>query len=486
MNTKISDFKISAQEESVFNTTATASLCPVCLGRIPARREQLGNSVYLVKECPEHGSFKTVLWRGGIDFSSWLRPKKPSPPGPNNNPSSKGCPFDCGLCVNHSQHTCTALLEITQACNLHCPICFAGATPDTSAGKKTDPSLERIGFFYDRIMEMSGPCNIQLSGGEPTVRDDLTEIIKLGRTKNFPFLQLNTNGLRLAASPDYSHSLKEAGLSSVFLQFDGLDRATHLALRGRDLRLIKEQAIKHCRDAGLAVVLVPTLIPGINDHELGRITKYGASFSPTVRGVHFQPISYFGRFPKAPADKDRLTLPEILELLEKQLEGEISRESFTPPGCEHSLCSFHGNFLIEEDGSLKPLGQGPNNAKKCCSTGEVQQEIVSLPSAREGRKKSVAFTARQWAMPSRKAIKESTHTDTQQGGDDLDKFLARARTHTFSISAMAFQDVWNLDLERLQGCCIHVVSPDGKLIPFCAYNLTSQSGQSLYRPQVQP
>ncbi|MGD9949890.1 MAG: radical SAM (seleno)protein TrsS [Desulfobulbus sp.] len=455
--------------------SSTASLCPVCLKRIAAIREQQGDAVYLLKRCPEHGTFRTVIWRGSVPFSTWLRPKKASTPRQAFTAVDRGCPFDCGLCPSHGQHTCTALIEITNRCNLRCPVCFADAG-EGEAQADVEPSLEQIGVLYDRVLAGSGPSNIQLSGGEPTMREDLAEIIRLGRSKGFDFIQLNTNGIKLAAKSSYAQGLKEAGLSSVFLQFDGLSSATHLALRGRDLRTIKEQAILNCGAAGLGVVLVPTLVPGINTAEVGAIVAYGACFAPTVRGVHFQPISYFGRFPQAPADRDRLTLPEVVELIESQSKGSIRRDHFAPPACEHALCSFHGNFLVQEDGSLIPLG----SRTACCSTGEPK-EIPAL----EGRKKSVAFTARQWSCPPLPMASEAERGcgcgDQPAPEDDFDRFLARARTHTFSLSAMAFQDVWNLDLERLQGCCIHIVSPEGNLIPFCAYNLTSNQGAPLYR-----
>jgi hypothetical protein len=465
-------------ERQTKQLSSTASLCPVCLRRVPAVREQQGDAVYLVKHCPQHGNFRTVIWRGPVDFSTWLRPKTPSMPQLSFTAVDQGCPFDCGLCPEHGQHTCTALIEITSRCNLHCPVCFADA--GSTKNKKDEPSLSRIGFLYDRIMAASGPCNIQLSGGEPTMRTDLPKIIALGRDKGFPFLQLNTNGLYLAEDPNYAKILKKAGLSSVFLQFDGLCSATHMTLRGRDLTAVKEQALLHCQAAGLAVVLVPTLVPGVNTHEVGAIIDYAIRFAPTVRGVHFQPVSYFGRMRKDPADEDRLTLPEVLQLLEEQSEGAISAENFSPPACEHALCSFHGNFLIKENNTLLSLGHGKT---ACCSGGEPQAVI---PSALDGREKSVAFTARQWSLPQLSLIpiaaEPSSRTGKQpQAKDDLDRFLARARTHTFSISAMAFQDVWTLDLERLRGCCIHVVSPEGGLIPFCAYNLSSTLGKTLYR-----
>ncbi len=464
-------------ERPIHLLSSTASLCPHCLRRIPAIREQQGDTVYQVKQCSQHGTFRTVIWRGSQPFSTWVRPKRPSVPSRAFTAIQDGCPFDCGLCPDHGQHTCTALIEITQRCNLHCPVCFADAGAEAERGD--DLSLERIGFLYDRVLAASGPCNIQLSGGEPTVRDDLPAIIALGLGKGFSFIQLNSNGVRLAGDASYAVTLKEAGLASVFLQFDGLSSATHIALRGRDLSAVKEQALLHCQAAGLAVVLVPTLVPGINTHEVGAIIDYAVRFAPTVRGVHFQPVSYLGRFPEALADEDRLTLPEVLQLIEEQSGGALRAEHFAPPTCEHALCSFHGNFLVEEGGALMPLG---NRQAVCCSSGEPK---AAVPSALEGREKSVAFTARQWSLPMAAAPSTCASKQKPQPQDDMDRFLARARTHTFSLSAMAFQDVWNLDLERLQGCCIHVVSPAGNLIPFCAYNLTSSTGESLYRGVLQ-
>ncbi|MBU0962195.1 MAG: radical SAM protein [Proteobacteria bacterium] len=448
--------------------SSTKSICPVCLKRLSAVREKHGDDVYLVKKCFEHGEFKTIIWRGPLSFASWKRPKKASSPRHTFTKSERGCPHDCGLCPSHGQHTCTALIEITTRCNLRCKVCFADAGSNTAA----DPSLDKIAFFYDRLMQASGSCNVQLSGGEPTVRDDLADIVRLGREKGFSFLQLNTNGIRLAEDAAYAKSLKDAGLSSVFLQFDGLSDEVHLALRGRALAEIKEMAIVNCALAGLGVVLVPTIVPGVNTQELAGIIDYAARFSPTVRGVHFQPVSYFGRYPEPPQDSARITLPEILMHIEGQTNGEIPARLFSPPSCEHALCSFHANFLVQEDHSLKGITSWQQN---CCAAIEKKGEI---PAAVVGREKSVTFTARQWSAPS--ACKCSP-AEVPENEDELDFFLRRAKTHTFSISGMAFQDAWNLDIERLQGCCIHVVSPEGNLIPFCAYNLTSSQGRGLHR-----
>lgn len=441
----------------------TESVCPECLARIPAARVLDGGDVYLEKQCPEHGSFRAVLWRGVPAYMTWARPKIPAYPPVSFTAVEKGCPFDCGLCPDHRQQTCTALLEVTQRCNLRCAFCFASS----AEGADADPPIETVDGWYRRILESRGPCNIQLSGGEPTLRDDLPEIVALGRSLGFEFIQVNTNGLRLASDPAYVAALKEAGLASVFLQFDGTDDAIYRRLRGRALFAEKQAAIDACAAYELGVVLVPTLVPGVNVPAIGAILEFAVSRAPVVRGVHFQPVSYFGRYPQAPADEDRVTIPEVIRAIEAQTQGAIRAKSFVPPGCENALCSFHGNFVVMPDGSLHPWSQ----RKSCGCSCEAER-------ADEGAKKARNFVAAYWSAPAPVTAVPSSDGPSL-GGWDL--FLQRAQTHAFCISGMAFQDAWTLDLERLRDCCIHTISPDGRIIPFCAYNLTNRAGQSLYR-----
>lgn len=448
-------------EAQVISTTE--SVCPVCLSRIPAQRVRLGGDVYLRKTCPEHGTFQTILWRGEPDYAAWVRPKIPAYPAQPFTPVIRGCPFDCGLCADHRQQTCTALLEVTQRCDLRCPFCFASAGVDPPP----DPNLETLEYWFRRLLESGASANIQLSGGEPTMRDDLPDIVALGRSLGFTFIQLNTNGVRLARDADYVQRLKQAGLSSVFLQFDGTSDSVYKTLRGVNLLDRKRAAIAACAANNLSVILVPTLVPGVNTGEMGNIIRLALEYFPTVRGVHFQPVSYFGRFPKPPTDAERFTIPEIIRAVEDQTGGLIKPEHFTTSGCENALCSLHGNFVVMPDGTLRPWTQRSSNG--CCTP---------QPAA-EGAEKARRFVSQFWSAGSSTVAIDSIGAFSQ-----WDDFLARTRTHTFCISGMAFQDAWNLDLERLRDCCIHVVSPDGRLIPFCAYNLTSQSGRAMYRGQV--
>ena len=450
---------------------AADSVCPECLKRIPAGKVFEGDNVFLEKHCPEHGLFSVKIWDGKPDYYGWNKVKIPSRPAVCLTEISKGCPFDCGLCAEHRQQSCCVLLEITDRCSLRCPVCFASSGTD----HLDDPDMETIRGWYRMLLDNGGPFNIQLSGGEPAMRDDLPEIISLGISMGFSFIQMNTNGIRIAQEPGYAKQLSEAGLSCVFLQFDGMDDKIHRYLRGADLMSIKLKVIENCAEAGLGVVLVPTLIPGINTGNIGEIIKFAIDNLPYIRGVHFQPISYFGRFPDN--NSERITIPEIIREIEIQTGGALKTENFIPPGGENSYCSFHGNFIQMPDGLLKPWAQKQESA--CCS---------KPLTASEGSKKAKQFVAKQWASPccgreNGAGVLKKEDQSVKQGinTDSLDIFLERVKTHTICISGMAFQDAWTLELDRLKDCLIHVVSRDGKLIPFCAYNLTSSTGRSIYR-----
>ncbi|MBN1811777.1 MAG: radical SAM protein, partial [Anaerolineae bacterium] len=363
---------------------STESVCPECLARIPARQVMRGDDVYLLKICPEHGEFAAVVWRGEPAYSSWVRPKIPAYLRNPFTPVDRGCPYDCGLCPDHRQHTCTALLEVTQRCDLGCPFCFA------SSGDRTpDPVIEVVEGWYRRLLDAGGPYNIQLSGGEPCKRDDLPEIVALGRSLGFEFIQVNTNGVRLARDAGYLRRLRDAGLASVFLQFDGTENDIYRALRGRQLLADKCAAIERCAECGLGVVLVPTLVPGVNTHNIGDIVLFALEQLPAVRGVHFQPVSYFGRYPRTPGDGDRVTIPEVIRAIETQTDGLVPRDAFKPSGCENARCSFHANLVLMPDGSLASWTHHDAEAACCCKP----------KPADEGAARTRAFTARHWSHP---------------------------------------------------------------------------------------
>ena len=453
----------------------TRSLCPVCLKRIDATRRKQNQEVWLDKHCSLHGDFSTRIWQGPPFWDDWQRPKKPAAEGPGYQPVSKGCPFDCGLCRDHRQRSCTVLIDVTQRCNLVCPVCFASST--RKGGTAKDPGLDELRRRFKSVFEMSPGSNIQLSGGEPTLRDDLPEIVRICKQEGFNFVQVNTNGIRMAQDKPYVESLAKSGLNSIFFQFDGTTDDIFLKLRGKALLETKLSVIEQCEKTNLGVVLVVTVVPGVNDDNLGAILDLAVKNSPVIRGVHFQPISYFGRFPTAPGPGDRITLPELMRAIEAQSRKTFPADYFSPSGCENAMCSFSARFLVQSDHSIHPLvpvWQG------CCGTMEP---------AEEGAKKSIAQTARQWSGSPRSMAPSVEDAATQvldltgkKNPIDLDQFLRQVPARTLTVSAMAFQDAWTLDLDRVRECCIHVADDRNRLIPFCLYNLTSMSGKGLYRP----
>lgn len=460
-------------ERSVLS--ATESLCPICLRRIAAQRVAEGEDVYLCKCCPDHGEFKTVIWRGLESYASWGGQSRTAARPPIcGSAVERGCPFDCGLCPDHRQHTCCVVLDVTERCNLACPVCFASA----GASCKPDPAADEVVSWCRGLLELGGPFNLHLSGGEPTVRPDLPEIIRRVRALGFTYIQLNTNGVRVARDPGYAEELKEAGLTCLFLQFDGVSDDVFQAIRGKALLDIKLEAIANCGRAQLGVVLVPTLVPGVNTPQIGEILRTAIRLAPTVRAVHFQPVSYFGRYPAGRTDNDRITFPEVIRLIEQQTEGTFKAGEFYPASGENPYCSFHGKFWLDAEKRVTPAPR-PQVSSCCAPAAEPSSATLVQLGGSEGVRRAQRFVAQHWSYPA-----ELAHVDRRAAGgldtSSFDQFLADKKV-SLSISAMAFQDVWNLDLERLRECFLHVLSKEQKLVPLCAYNLTGALGQTLYR-----
>ena len=415
----------------------TRSVCPVCLRGLPAQLiSGPEGMVTMEKHCPDHGDFSVPVWRGLADFDAW-RGQVP----PLGTWEGEVCPANCAKCAAHPQGSCCVLLEVTRRCNLHCRFCFAGED-------LPEPGLSALCAAADEILSHGKPL-IQLSGGEPTVREDLPQLISHIRSGGGRWVQLNSNGLRLAEDPDYAKTLAEAGLSIVFLQFDAADDGVYEALRGRPLLDIKYQAIENCGRAGLGVTLVPTVVRGVNDHLIGHIVRAGVALAPVVRGVHFQPVSYFGRVPGLPAADSRYTLDELIAALETQ--AGIPAAHIAPSRCDHPACGLHAAFTIDDAGQLLPL-----------TTRRAAQEGEGCCCGTVSPAQNRAYIGARWSAAPAAA-------DAPEGS--LDALLDQVGRRGFTITAMAFQDAGNLDVERLRRCSLHVYDR-GHLTPFCARYLT--------------
>jgi 7,8-dihydro-6-hydroxymethylpterin dimethyltransferase len=436
----------------------TKSLCPECLERIPAEIIRMEDEIHLLKTCRRHGRFSTLIWREqeGLRYDDWNQPDSSGFRDQPITDKDQGCPYDCGLCPDHKQQTCCVLIEVTDRCNLDCSYCFARQEQHV----RPDPSFEEILAGFQFLSSRKLP-NIQLSGGEPTLRRDLPQIIEAAKKMGIAYIQLNTNGLRLGMENGYARYLADQGLSCVFLQFDGTCDSIYQKLRGRSFLDIKMAAVENCGAADLGVVLVPTLVSGVNTDHIGKIIDYAVSRSPIVNGVHFQPVSFLGHYPESPDNQDRITLPDVLSQIELQTDGRFLKKHFSPSESKHPHCTFHGNFVIMPDGKITVLSS-ESGEKPCCAK-KFRRQPAQIDQD---------FIARRWTRkPSNRNFFPTADTP---GMGEWETLVDRINTHGFVLSGMAFQDKWNVDLERLKHCSLHVLSRDHRLIPFCSYYVNPQ------------
>ena len=466
------------------------SICPVCEKPIKAYYTERDGMVFFEKRCEEHGEFRALVSNCAEDYLDWV--KHPVVNIPPKTAMSKGseqdeCPLHCGTCENHLQTACCVLIDITERCNQHCPFCFARAEMD--AEDSGEPSLEELEAKFDLLVQLGEerPFNIQLSGGEPTVRDDLPDIIRLAKSKGFEYIQINSNGRRIARESGYAKALKQAGASVIFMQFDGTTDEIYMQMRGEPLFEEKKKAIENCRKAGLPVTLVPTVARNVNLDNIGAMMDFLLDNIAVVKGIHFQPVSFFGRHPD-PEHENRVTMFDVLHEIENQCPG-FHYEDFCPIATGHTLCCFYSTYLKEKDGIKCMVSKAEKEAGiSCCDT---QQASCCCGEADplEIIKKDRDFVLNKWDLPEEpesggQGCCCSCGTDDPAAGEaescccgedgeaimDLDQFLTYYKQNTFTVTGMAFQDSSNLDAERLKRCRVQVLYQDNRLVPFCGYN----------------
>ncbi len=472
------------------------SLCPECLEKIEGIKYVEDGKVYLKKECNIHGSFTTLISRDVehyIQMEECFDVDRAKAREPLTD-TLHGCPFDCGLCPSHKQDTCLAVVEITDRCNMKCTYCFANSSMDASL----DPDMDTIRTMFETVKKCQNePTCIQISGGEPTLRDDLPEIISMGKQVGITHIELNTNGVRIAGDQDYFDRIASAGLDAIYLGFDGVSDDVYLQRTGRKLFDVKKEVINKCEKAGIGVVLVPLVAGNYNLHEVGRIIDFAASRVPTVRGVHFQPVFYSGRSPDDMEGK--VTILDLLEEIEKQTSGQLKVTNFTPSLMPHAHCGATCLTLIENDGYL-PLTNISLGAAKSASdvASKTKKSIMGRWKGLEKDKEAKSSCGDLLVKSSccekplsdltvKGSCCEKPLTDVlpEKSGSKLANgwadFIEMSKNTYLTISAMAFQDVWSYEQDRIENCCIHVVTQDGRFIPFCNYNMTSCNGQFMYR-----
>ena len=433
----------------------TRSICPKCLAPIDAQVLLMDGRVVMRKECPDHGRFEALL---SSDAEMYLRSLPYNKPGTAPLQYSTqvvdGCPRDCGLCPDHQQHTCLALIEVNSHCNLDCPICFANAQPGFSL---TMAQVERM---LDRFLELEGePEVVQFSGGEPTIHPQILPMLRMAKEKGIAVFMLNTNGIRIAKDDRFLAGLADIQ-PTVYLQFDGFSAQTHQAIRGVELLPLKLKALDRLAQAKLDVVLVPAIEKGINHDEIGAIVKFGIEH-PAVRGIAFQPVTHSGRF--APFDPlDRETLADVIHGIEEQTDGLFVASDFIPVPCCHPTCRS-ATYAYVENGGVTPIPRVVEVDKYLDyitnrTLPDIQPELLG---ALEGL----------WSASAVPGSDKAAHR-LQCASCNLSfpNETAYLKTHVFMIVVQSFANPYTMDLQALRKCCIGELVPDGRMVPFCAFN----------------
>lgn len=473
----------------------TKSLCPKCLKILPAFIFERDNKVWIKKTCPKHGEIEDLYWG---NYEMYKRASKWAHDGKgieNPNTEIKGlCPKSCGLCKIHKSHTALANIVVTNRCDLQCFYCFFYAK---AMGYVYEPSLEQIRMMLRKMREEKPvPANAcQLTGGEPCMRDDIIDIIKITKQEGFDHVQLNTNGIRLANDKNFAKEVRKAGSNTVYLSFDGTIPETNPKNHWEI-----PSVLENCRKAGLGIVLVPTVINTVNDHDVGNILKFGIKNMDIVRGVNYQPVSLVGRITKAERKKFRITIPDVIEKIEQQTNGMLVKEDWYPVPTVTALTHFieamigkskyelsahphcgMATYLFKDGSKIIPITRFVD------VDGLMEYLDESAKEIQNGKSKYLVGTKMLFKIGS------FIDKNKQPKGLNLSKILynilrkkdyvALGQLHHKSmfVGMMAFMDLYNYDIERVKRCCIHYAVPDGRILPFCTFNVIPQ----WYRDKIQ-
>ncbi|MDR2856183.1 MAG: radical SAM protein [Methanomicrobiales archaeon] len=467
----------------------TQSICPVCLKVVNSEIVERDKQIFIERSCPEHGHFSNLYWSDAELYHRFAQYHYEGRGLENPQVSNPqvSCPGACGICANHKSTTLLANIDLTNRCNLNCDFCFANARV---CGFVYEPTFEEVDQMLTLLRsEKPNPTPaVQFAGGEPTLREDLPDLVRLAKRKGFLQVQIATNGILLAKDPNLAQVLKDAGVSTVYLHFDGVSKKTNFKLK-RDL-----QAIENCKAIGLGMVLVPTIIGGFNDHEIGEMIRFAADNISVIRGLNFQPVSFTGAKEIKEMEKERITIPDLLQRIENQTGGSLKVSDFYPVPCVVPISDFvemytnkpQIRFTAHEHCGAATYGfvteQGLTPVTKIIDVDEFFKAVQNLTDklGEKGPKLLHKFAAISGVRDLHKAATATTRSDefSKEFWSSIGKALI---SHNFDslrefhwnalfIGTMHFMDNYNYDIERVQQCCIHYATPDGKLIPFCTYN----------------
>jgi uncharacterized radical SAM superfamily Fe-S cluster-containing enzyme len=442
----------------------TSSVCTTCLRVVEGKILIKDDRVFLEKWCPAHGT-QRVLVADDAEYYRSCREvfvKPPELPQMFNTTMQHGCPYDCGLCPDHMQHSCLTLVEITDNCNLRCPVCFADSGPHRERHK----SFSDIEKMLDAAVRNEGdPDVVQLSGGEPTLHPELFRILDAARARPIRHLMINTNGIRIAKDRAFVERLAQYRKGfEVYLQFDSLEEGPLQELRGADLRDIHTRAIDHLNEFSISTTLVTTVKKGVNDGEIGAILEYGMS-QPCVRGVTLQPIQDAGRVEHYDAAEHRLTVSELRRRIAEQTDV-FSLPDIVPVPCNPDTLAM--GYALKLGGQVLPL------------TRFIDPEVLI-----DGARNTITFE-HDPALKARLFELFSTNQSPEGQANCLSSLLCclpqvqapanLAYDNVFRVLIVQFMDALSLDIRALKKSCIHIAQPDGRLIPFESFNLFYRDG----------
>jgi uncharacterized radical SAM superfamily Fe-S cluster-containing enzyme len=444
---------------------ATRSLCPHCRRVVDAKIVTRHGRVYFRKHCPEHGLVEDFVCS---DVAYYDRHEYNQParlPQAYGTDRDRGCPHDCGLCPDHEQHTCIALIEITSGCNLKCPMCFAESGP---GGTPID--FATYTRMVDRYVYLEGiPDVLQISGGEPTVHPELVRMVRYAYDSPIQQVMINTNGIRLARDPALAEALAPMrDRFEVYLQFDGLEPGTQTRLRGEDLLDVKLAALDVLKRHDIRCTLVCTVDHATNLHEVGALVKFGLA-RPEVRGISFQLATYCGRHIDPGDLEKRVTMPDLVRAIVAQTGGLVAESDFYPLPCAHPNCHMM-SYLYRGGPSPVPISR-----------------MIDVTRHMDLIANSIIYTPARARQLVSKYLESAGGCGCSPGGcgpadPALDEFVVKALTetlngtHVFRITLTAFLDAHTFDTRRVMKCCLAHLLPSGHMVPFCAYNTLYRDG----------
>ncbi|HVX86458.1 MAG TPA: radical SAM protein [Phycisphaerae bacterium] len=455
----------------------TNSVCPHCLRKVEAKIVVQDGCVYMHKWCPAHKLMKVLISTDASYFRQQRDFLKPGQmPRRFNTPIKYGCPFDCGLCPDHEQHSCLTLLEITDMCNLRCPVCYSDSGPH----RPTHRSMEQIAFMLEAIVRNEGePDVVQISGGEPTIHPEFWQVLELAKSKAggaIKHLMLNTNGVKIAREADFAKKLAAymPGFE-VYLQFDSLRADALVTLRGEDLREVRLRALERLNEHNVSTTLVVTLQRGVNEDQIGEIIDFALK-QKCVRGVTFQPVQVAGRLDAFDPEKDRLTLSEVRRRILEQSPVFLP-EDIIPVPC-HPDCLAMAYALKMGEGCVTPLtrlmdpklllsGEG-NTIVYERNKGVREQIFKAFSTGHSPGSGALALKHLLCCLPEIQVPEEIGYSNL------------------FRVIIMKFMDAWDMDVRSVKKTCVHIAHPDGRIIPFDTFNLFYRDGReaSLARQEL--